>query len=59
MSKQKNIQRDFEIYATIVTTTSRTVETWKYKKKNKLKVEWGKTPMHHPRCDATDPSFKQ
>ena len=52
------IQGDFEINAIIVTTTSRTVVIWKYRKTNQ-KVEWGKTQMHHPRREATDPPFKQ
>ena len=37
------IQDDFEIYAIIVTTASRTEVMWKYRK-NKLKVEGGKSP---------------
>ena len=52
------VQGDSEIYTIIVTMASRTVLMWNYRN-NKLKVEWGKTSLHHPRYDATDPPFKQ
>ena len=47
---------DYELYAVIVIMASPILVIWKYSK-NKLKVEWGKTYVHHPRCDATDPLF--
>ena len=52
------VQGDFETYAIIVTTASRTEVKWKYRE-NRLSIEWGKTPTNHPQWYATDPPFKQ
>ena len=49
---------DYEVYAVILTTASPTLVESK-SRKNKLKVEWGKSPMNHPPYEGTEPPCKQ